>query len=76
MENEKLALTPKEQSLDLWCNTGFSGNWNAATAHMDSSTAKSKMGYVVTFAGCPLIGASKLQTETALSTTETEFITQ
>jgi hypothetical protein len=36
--------------------------------------AKSRTGYVIMFAGCPLIWASKLQTEIALSSTEVEYI--
>ena len=40
----------------------------------DSSTAKSRSGYVVTYAGCPIIWASKLQTQIALSSCEAEYI--
>jgi hypothetical protein len=43
------------------------------TADVDPSTAKSRTGYIVTYAGCPIIWASKLQTECALSTTEAEY---
>ena len=32
------------------------------------------MGYVITYAGCPVLWCSKLQTEIDLSTTETEYI--
>jgi hypothetical protein len=32
------------------------------------------MGYVITFAGCPIAWTSSLQTEFALNTTEAEFI--
>ena len=32
------------------------------------------MGYVITFAGCPVAWTSKLQTEFALISTEAEFI--
>jgi len=41
---------------------------------VDSLTTKSSAGFVITFAGCPISWASKLQTEVALSTTEAEFI--
>ena len=34
---------------------------------------KSQTGYVITYAGCPLIWASKLQTTIALSSTEAEY---
>lgn len=35
---------------------------------------KSRTGYVITFAGCPVVWQSKLQTETALSTMEAEIV--
>ena len=57
------------QSFYLWCDADFSSNWSPAKAHVDSRT-----GFVITFAGCPIAWASKLQTEVALSTTEDEFI--
>jgi hypothetical protein len=40
----------------------------------DPSTAKSQTRYVISYAGCPIIWASKLQTEVVLSTTESEYV--
>ena len=40
----------------------------------DPSTAKSRTGYVINYAGCPLYWGSKLQTCIALSTTEAEYV--
>jgi hypothetical protein len=40
----------------------------------DPSTAKSRTGYVITYLGCPLLWASRLQTVFALSTAEAEYI--
>ena len=37
-------------------------------------TAKTRSGYTVTYTGCPIMLASKLQTEVALLTTEAEYI--
>ena len=37
-------------------------------------TAKSRSGWIVRFAGAPITWASKMQTITALSTTEAEYI--
>ena len=34
----------------------------------------SRTGYMILYAGCPIIWCSKLQTEIALSTTESEYI--
>ena len=69
-----IIFEPNNSSLELWCDADFSGNWNAETAHLDRSTAKSRTGYLVKYTGCPLMWASKLQTEMVLSTTEAEFI--
>jgi len=40
---------------------------------MDSSTAISRTRFIITFAGCPIAWASKLQPEVALSTTKVKF---
>ena len=41
---------------------------------MDPSTAKSQSGWIISYANCPVIWCSKLQTQVALSTTEAEYI--
>jgi hypothetical protein len=53
--------------------TDFQGGWNAKTATEDSTTAKSRLAYIVMYAGCPIVWASKMQTDIALSTTESEY---
>jgi hypothetical protein len=40
----------------------------------DPSTAKSRTGYIISYGGCPVIWASKLQTEVVLSSTESEYV--
>ena len=37
-------------------------------------TAKSHSGWIIRYAGCPITWASKLQTLTALTTTEAEYM--
>jgi hypothetical protein len=69
-----IILDPKEQALECYADASFGGDWNRATAAHDASTAKSRTGYLITYCGCPIIWASKLQTEIALSTTEAEYI--
>jgi hypothetical protein len=41
---------------------------------VDPSTAKSRSGWIIFYAGCPVSWASKLQSQVALSTTEAEYI--
>ena len=43
-------------------------------AEKDPVSAKSRSGYLITYANCPLHWVFKLQTEVALSTTEAEYI--
>jgi hypothetical protein len=59
--------------LECYCSTDFSGNWNKSFADVDLSTFKSWSGWVVFYTGCPIIWASKLQSKTALFTTEAEY---
>jgi hypothetical protein len=51
----------------------FCGNWDRVNADVDPSTAKSRSGYVITYASCPIVWASKLQPYVALSTSEAEY---
>ena len=43
-------------------------------APFDPSTARSRSGFILFYAGCLLFWFSKLQTEFAISTTEAEYI--
>jgi hypothetical protein len=69
-----IILDPKECSFDCWVDASHAGEWKKKSAMNDPTTAKSRMGFVIMFAGCPLIWSSKLQTEIALSSTEAEYI--
>ncbi len=64
----------RDKGFECYCDTDFSGNWNKHLAQFYQSTAKSQSGWIVFYAGCPIILASKLQTQVALSTTESEYI--
>ena len=69
-----LILQPENKSIECYADADFSGNWEPETAMIDPSTARSRSAFIITFAGCPLIWTSKLQTEIALSSAEAEFI--
>ena len=69
-----LIFKPTAQSFDCYVDADFAGNWDKREAPSDSDTARSRSGYVIVYAGCPIIWASKLQTQIALSTTEAEYI--
>ena len=72
--NEGIILRPKEQSFECFADADFCGLWNKDTAVEDESTAKSRMGYLLTYAACPLVWASKLAGPICLSTTEAEYV--
>jgi len=60
-------------NLDCYVDADFAGTWTPSTS-VDPSSVKSRTGYVITFASCPVLWCSKMQTEVALSTTEAEYI--
>ena len=67
-------MTPDPtRSLEVYADADYCGLFDQETALYDPVTAKSRTGYLVLYMGCPIIWASKLQTETALSTCEAEY---
>jgi hypothetical protein len=67
-------LNPTERkTLDCYVDADFAGNRMQLTCQ-DPASVKSRTGYVILFANCQLLWASKLQSEVALSTTEAEYI--
>ena len=62
-----------KKSIDAFVDASFAGDWNAVWSEEPSSVL-SRTGYIVLYANCPIIWCSKLQTEIALSTTESEYI--
>jgi hypothetical protein len=64
----------QDKGFECYCNADFSGNWNKHLTPFDPSTANSRSSWIVFYAGCPVIWASKLQAQVALSTTEAEYI--
>jgi hypothetical protein len=70
-----LIFDPNPDALfDCFADADYCGNWNRCIAIENIDTARSRTGYLVNFGGCPLLWASRLQTEIALSTTEAEYI--
>ncbi len=73
-KDKGLILKPTtELSLDMYVDADFAGRWHKEYAELCDSVL-SRTGYVITFCGCPVTWSSKLQTEIALSTTESEYI--
>jgi len=73
-KDKGLIMRPYQEGMECWVDAAHASEWNNKTASSDPNTARSKMGYVITYAGCPMHWTSKMQTEIALSTTEAEYI--
>jgi hypothetical protein len=65
---------PNEHSFEVFADADYCGLWDKTIAMDDPTTAKSRTGYLVMYAGCPIIWASQLQPEIAQSVTESEYI--
>jgi Reverse transcriptase (RNA-dependent DNA polymerase) len=69
-----LILKPsKLLKIDCYVDADFVGLWPYEDIQ-DPSCVKSRTGYMICVADCPVIWKSKLQTETALSTMEAEYV--
>ena len=58
---------------DCWLDADFAGNWGPTDSN-HPGTARSQSGYIISYAGCPIIWKFKMQTQVALATTESEYI--
>ena len=61
------------KGIECFVDADFAGGWSKADAS-NPENVMSRTGYVIFYAGCPVLWASKLQTEIALSTAEAEYI--
>lgn len=61
---------------EIFVDADFAGNYspNDPDLSTDPCTVRSRTGYILFYAGSPLLWVSKLQGEVALSTTESEYI--
>ena len=62
-----------KRGLEVFVDADFAGNWDKNEAGSDPDTARSRHGYIIMYAGCPIIWKSQLQMEIALSSTESEY---
>ena len=63
----------KKLVVDCYASADFEGLWGHEDPQ-DPIFAKSRTGFVVTFANCPLLWVSKLRIEIALSTLHSEYV--
>lgn len=61
------------RGLECHVDADFAGGWTSGD-HTNPEMVLSRTGYVISYAGCPILWCSKLQSEIALITTEAEYI--
>ena len=67
-------FTPdKSKGIVCFVDADFAGSWDKEDAG-NAEKVYSRTGYIIFIFGCPVIHASKLQSEIALSTAEAEYI--
>jgi hypothetical protein len=64
---------PNDNSLVVYSDASFPGEWAREVAPDDPTTARSRTGYVILFGNCPVLWSSKLQTDIAHWATEAEY---
>ena len=60
------------RSFEVFVDSNFCGNWHKQYAR-ETDSVQSRHGYIIIFAGFPILSKSQLQTEIALSTREAEY---
>ena len=73
-KDKGLILRPDHtKGVDCYVDASFATEFDKKRSY-DASTVLSRTGYVILYKGCPVTWVSKMQTEIALSTTESEYI--
>ena len=73
-KNKGLVMKPdKRRGLECYVDADWAGSWQQRSAN-DPLSAHSRTGYVIMYAGCPIVWKSSMQSLIALSTTEAEYI--
>jgi len=61
------------KGLEVFVDADFAGNWDKDEAAFDRDTARSRHGYIIRYAGCPIVWKSQFLSKIALSSTESEY---
>jgi hypothetical protein len=72
--DKRLVLKPSaDMALNMYVDADFAGRWHKEYSELRDNVL-SRTGYVILFCDCPVVWCSKLQSELALSTTESKYI--
>lgn len=74
-KDKEITFTSSDNLSDIkaYVDADFCGSYEGINSN-DPNGCRSRTGYILFYAGCPVLWRSKLQTEIALSTTEVEYI--
>ena len=73
-KEQGLVLRPdSSHGLECFVYADWAGSWQHCSSD-DPFSVHSRSGYVIMYAGCPIVWASKMQSLVALSTTEAKYI--
>ena len=61
------------RGLECYVDADFAGEWKDGN-HGSPESVLVRTDFIIVYSGCPITWGSKLQTEIALSTTESEYI--
>lgn len=67
-------VTPQSASLEYYADADYSGEWDPCAVKNQRDLARSRSGYIIKYAGVPIVWASRFQTKIAMSSTESEYI--
>jgi hypothetical protein len=67
-------MKPNQDAMVCWVDVAHASEMNNKTASPDPSSARSRTGYIITYAGCPMHWTSKMQAEISLLTTEAKYL--
>ena len=73
MEQGLTLKVDKSKGFECYVDADFAGGYSDANA-LDPQSCLSRTGYVITYANCPIIWSSKMQSTISLSTTEAECV--
>ena len=69
-----IIMYPKHyKGLGFFVDADFAGGWSTNESD-DPASVYSRKGYIIKYWNCPILWASKLQSEISLSTSEAEYI--
>jgi len=73
-QNRGIIFNPNiRKGLECYVDADFAGGWAKADAD-NPDNVLSRTGFAIFYAGCPIVWASRMQTEISLSTAESEYI--